>query len=123
MSQAAPDIYTECLLPLRHGYPLYRPEPHNGLPHACRIEGVSIGDVGIIRPEGYFDFLFNICRSPIRSDSSNPVNERGFPQGLQLMEAGEVIDDENYCGQKTVIANGSEKQTSVGATGATPQIG
>src|ERR1700734_1679906 len=27
MSQAAPDIYRDCLLPLRHGYPLYRPEP------------------------------------------------------------------------------------------------
>jgi hypothetical protein len=115
MSQAAPDIYTECLLPLKHGYPLYRPEPDHGLPPAYRANGVSIGDVGIITPEGYFDFLFNIC-------DANNVNAFGVPDGHEMVVRGEVVEDPNYLGEKAVIANGSEEHTNVNARGIT-QIG
>ena len=65
---AAANIYAQCLLPLKEGYPLYRPglhfRPNDDVYEAYRREGISIGDVGIIRPGGDFDFLFNICRTP-----------------------------------------------------------
>src|SRR6266481_1420400 len=73
MSMNAADIYAKCLLPLKEGYPLYCPE----LPdrrnvaayyEAYRSQGIGIGDVGIITPDGDFDFLFNICNGP-RSDN------------------------------------------------------
>jgi len=78
---SAADIYAECLLPLKEGYPLYRPELHRRLNDdvydTYRREGISIGDVGIIRPGGDFDFLFNICktRSSNLSDTPNASNE------------------------------------------------
>lgn len=66
-TMSAADIYAQCLLPLKEGYPLYRPELHRRLNDdvydTYRREGISIGDVGIIRPGGDFDFLFNICRT------------------------------------------------------------
>lgn len=123
MSQAAPDIYTDCLLPLKHGYPLYRPEPDQGLPDAYRVEGVSIGDIGIITPEGYFDFLFNMCRTDSVASDSNPVNQYGIPDGTELINLGEVMVDTNYFGKKAVVANGSEERTSVGASAGLQQIG
>jgi hypothetical protein len=64
---SAADIYAQCLLPLKEGYPLYRPELHcrlnDDVYDAYRRKGISIGDIGIIRPGGDFDFLFNICRT------------------------------------------------------------
>jgi hypothetical protein len=123
MSQAAPDIYRDCLLPLRHGYPLYRPEPDQGLPQAYRTNGVSIGDVGIIAAEGFFDFLFNICKSTDVASDSNDVNQYGIPDGTELIDRGEVMQDTNYFGEKAVVANGSEEHTSVSARGGAKQIG
>jgi hypothetical protein len=77
----AADIYAKCLLPLKEGYPLYCPE----LPdrdnagayyEAYRRKGISIGDVGIITPDGDFDFLFNICDSAAREvNPSSLTNE------------------------------------------------
>jgi hypothetical protein len=123
MSQAAPDIYTECLLPLKHGYPLYRPEPDHGLPRAYRAKGISIGDVGIITPEGYFDFLFNICQDGARTSDANNVNQFGVPDGHEMIAKGEVVEDPNHFGEKAVVANGSDEHASVGARGGTKQIG
>jgi hypothetical protein len=135
MSQAAPDIYRDCLLPLKHGYPLYRSEPDHGLPSAYRAKGVSIGDVGIIAPEGYFDFLFNICKSTdaanpasdldgnVNSSNLNDVNQHGVPDGMELIDCGEVMENTNYFGEKAVVANSSEEHTSVSARGGTKKIG
>jgi hypothetical protein len=75
------DIYAQCLLPLKEGYPLYRPELHRRLNDNAydiyRHEGISIGDVGIIRPGGDFDFLFNIYRTrgSNSGDTPNTSNE------------------------------------------------
>src|ERR1700742_4219928 len=46
----------------RHGlgYALYRPQPISALPIECKKKGVSIGDVGMITPDGGFDLFFNI---------------------------------------------------------------
>ena len=67
---AAAEIYVECLSHLRHGYPLYIPEPvisANTGDDFNMVDGVGIGDVGIIGPEGDFDCLFDICDKPSRS--------------------------------------------------------
>jgi hypothetical protein len=66
MSLSAADIYARCLLPLKEGYPLYCPELPNrrnagAYYKAYRRQGIDIGDIGIITPDGDFDFLFNIC--------------------------------------------------------------
>lgn len=123
MSQAAPDIYKDCLLPLKRGYPLYRPEPDQGLPSAYRTNGVNIGDVGIIAPEGYFDFLFNICKSTSAASDSTDVNQYGAPDGMELIDRGEVMEDTNYLGKKSVVANGLEEHTSISVKGGTKKIG
>jgi len=60
---SAADIYASMFTSLwKEGYPLYRPElhfrPNDDVYETYRRGGVSIGDVGIIRPGGDFDFLF-----------------------------------------------------------------
>jgi hypothetical protein len=67
---AGAKIYAECLSHLGHGHPLYIPEPivsANNEHGYDQVDGVAIGDVGIIRAEGDFDFLFDICDKPSRS--------------------------------------------------------
>ncbi|KAJ6451930.1 hypothetical protein C8R45DRAFT_883168, partial [Mycena sanguinolenta] len=54
------EIYCNQLLRRRRGFPLYVPEPSETLPAEYQVEGVQIGDVGTVTPEGIFDFLFNI---------------------------------------------------------------
>jgi hypothetical protein len=68
---SAAEIYAECLSHLKHGHPMYIPEPiinANTIGHNFnQIDGVAIGDVGIIRSEGDFDFLFDVCDNSSRS--------------------------------------------------------
>jgi hypothetical protein len=76
---SAADIYAQCLLPLKEGYPLYRLELHRRLNDddvygAYRREGISIGDIGIIRPGGDFDFLFNICRTRYSNNTNDDAS-------------------------------------------------
>ena len=53
-------VYTEHLSTKGRGPALWIPEPDQNLPPEYREEGVSIGDVGIVKPSGIFDFFFNI---------------------------------------------------------------
>lgn len=76
--QSPSDIYSRLLLPKRHGYPLWFPEPRKELSKEYRSVGVEIGDVGMITFDGGFDFLFNICRS-----ADDPVNSQGVPAGFK----------------------------------------
>ena len=72
-------------MPTGKSFPLWVPEPGLSLPLDYRLRGVSIGDVGLITPDGAFDYLFNIC-----CPSTNPVNHNGVPEDF------EPIRDWNY---------------------------
>ncbi|KAF8997765.1 hypothetical protein BDQ17DRAFT_845341 [Cyathus striatus] len=68
------DIYIEKLFPLNYGYPLWFPQPDRNLQLEYRRKGVSIGDVGVIRSNGAFDFLFNIWLP-----AHHPINPHNLP--------------------------------------------
>ncbi|KAJ7768507.1 hypothetical protein B0H16DRAFT_318585 [Mycena metata] len=71
-------LYSRRLLPKGHGYPLFRPQPSNDLPIEYRRLGASIGDVGVITADGYFDFIFSICAA-----ADSPINALGVPKGFK----------------------------------------
>ncbi|KAF5388699.1 hypothetical protein D9757_004824 [Collybiopsis confluens] len=73
--------YSLLLLAAKQGYPLWRPEPNRRLPEQYRRTGLPIGSVGIIRPDGFFDYLFNIC-----FPKDNPVNVGGVPEDFKPVE-------------------------------------
>ena len=78
MSEVPSDVYARGLLPKKQGYPLFVPEPYDNLPPEYRHKGASIGDVGIIKPDGSFDFLFSICAA---ADAG--INCNGVPDGFE----------------------------------------
>ena len=67
------EVYVKGMLPLRRGYPLSAPQPISSLPVDKRRVGTIIGDVGTIRDDGSFDYLFN----PLL-----PTNDPKNPQDL-----------------------------------------
>ncbi|KAF7362530.1 Cell division control protein [Mycena venus] len=74
-------LYTRLLLPKRHGYPLFHPQPFDDLPLESRYIGIEVGDVGVVTSDGAFDVIFNICRS-----ANDPVNRFGVPEGFEKVE-------------------------------------
>ncbi|KIL56375.1 hypothetical protein M378DRAFT_172767 [Amanita muscaria Koide BX008] len=75
------DRYARSMLGCLLGYPLYEPEPFSELSREYLRNGVNIGDVGFVREDGDFDFLFNIC--PTQNGSINPSN---LPDGFCLLD-------------------------------------
>jgi hypothetical protein len=55
------DIYERQLSPKRDGFALWEPGPNKNLPFPYQRKGIQIGDVGIIKPSGFFSFIFNVC--------------------------------------------------------------
>ncbi len=72
--QHAHVLYTKLLLSRGHGYPLWTPEPDYSLCSAYVGRGICVGDVGIIRDDGGFDFIFNAFL-----EADDPVHEGGVP--------------------------------------------
>ena len=60
------------------GYPLYDPKPFSELSKDYPRNGVNVGDVGFVRGDGSFDFLFNIC------SSKSMINPPDLPDGFSL---------------------------------------
>ncbi|KAF8444926.1 hypothetical protein L210DRAFT_3054301 [Boletus edulis BED1] len=71
MSFPPHEVYSKCLLGA-HGYPLWTPQLKTQLRESYQLEGLKIGDVGIISPNnGGFDVLFNITL---------PCDEQPYPE-------------------------------------------
>ncbi|KAF7369463.1 hypothetical protein MVEN_00275900 [Mycena venus] len=92
-SSSESEIYSGQLLLKKRGFPLYVPEPQQTLPEAYRRAGIAIGDVGIITPEGSFDFFFNIYRS-----ADHPINNNDVPENFSPLPPYESRDlfDQSY---------------------------
>ena len=84
---------------------MYYPEPQDNLPLALRMRGISIGDIGIIKTDGRFQYVFNTFapRPPPRarvSGGDQPAEPTvdhgilsclaGFLQGAPSSEASEA---------------------------------
>ncbi|ESK85012.1 hypothetical protein Moror_15750 [Moniliophthora roreri MCA 2997] len=70
-------LYARLLFPLGHGHALWLPEPNDDLPPEYSDKGIQIGDLGVITPDGGFDFFFNVCVSadhPINRSRGTPAN-------------------------------------------------
>ncbi|KAJ7436201.1 hypothetical protein FB451DRAFT_194083 [Mycena latifolia] len=82
-----PGVYTDSenycgqLLRRGRGFPLYVPGPQRNLPREYQRQGVSIGDVGRVTPEGIFDFFFNIYLP-----ADDPVNAEAVPEGFSPLK-------------------------------------
>ncbi|KAJ7067196.1 hypothetical protein C8F01DRAFT_954817, partial [Mycena amicta] len=75
------EVYWSQLCRRQRGFPLYVPEPQPDLPPEYLAHGVSIGDVGMVTPEGIWDFFFNIFLP-----ADHPINESRVPQGFSPLE-------------------------------------
>lgn len=81
MAQSSSQMYVRQLLCKQEGYPLYYPEPPQNLPLEYRKRGISIGDVGIIKPDGKFQFAFNIFIPWTNTDGE--INLFGVPDNFE----------------------------------------
>jgi hypothetical protein len=79
MTQAPSHVYARQLFPKKCGIPLFIPEPYDNLPRQYHDRrGASIGDVGIVTPDGSFSFVFSIC-----VPANDPINCNGVPDGFE----------------------------------------
>lgn len=84
------------------GHALWIPEPNESLPTECRIQGVTIGDVGMITAQGGFDVLFNACQS-----ATHPINRGSIPDDFVplTLDAKDVIKEPLRHAPGTVISS------------------
>jgi len=87
-ARSTSQIYAQYLLLKMRGFPLWIPQPSGTLSVPYRRHGLSIGDVGIIKPSGCFSFLFNICLPP-----SHPLNSGKVPAGFSPLDPPLDPDD------------------------------
>ncbi|KAJ7649877.1 hypothetical protein FB45DRAFT_5455 [Roridomyces roridus] len=80
------EIYCNQLLQRKRGFPLYIPGPRANLSAEYRRNGISVGDVGSVTPEGSFDFFFNIYLP-----AGHPINTH-TPEDFVPLAPYNVID-------------------------------
>ncbi|KAL0567351.1 hypothetical protein V5O48_014644 [Marasmius crinis-equi] len=114
----ASQIYARSLYILRRGCALFIPEPNDDLSQEYREKGAQIGDVGVLRADGKFDFIFNVC-----CPDSDPINQYGVPDGfIPLRWNGfRTRTDNIFPPGEPVLSGGAERQAfEVGASASLP---
>ncbi|KAK7040784.1 hypothetical protein VNI00_009690 [Paramarasmius palmivorus] len=95
--------YSQLLMEKTRGYPLWFPQPNAQLTKEYKQRGADIGDVGLLKEDGSFDFLFSIIHP-----HDHPVNAYGVPRGFEPvhhrhLEKHEIerfhCDDHHVCSQ------------------------
>ncbi|KAK0501768.1 hypothetical protein EDD18DRAFT_1065917 [Armillaria luteobubalina] len=116
-SKSSREIYTRLLLQKEHGYPLWIPEPDRRLPEAYRGKGVRVGDVGILRNDGGFDYLFNACKP-----ADDPINKGRVPEGFEPIISADVreIETMHKRGSDIRSASVSKVEMSIGGAAESP---
>ncbi|KAK0489408.1 hypothetical protein IW261DRAFT_413233 [Armillaria novae-zelandiae] len=116
-STSSREIYIRLLLQKEHGYPLWIPEPDGRLPEAYRGKGVRVGDVGILRNDGGFDYLFNACKP-----ADNPINKGRIPEGFEPIISADVreIETMHKRGSDIRSASVSRVEMSIGGAAESP---
>ena len=82
MSLPQGELYSRLLYRKGYGRAMWIPEPSTTLPQANRDAGICVGDVGLFRPEGSFDFLFSVRHD----NGGDSVNFRGVPEAFQRQD-------------------------------------
>ncbi|KAL0569633.1 hypothetical protein V5O48_012331 [Marasmius crinis-equi] len=119
VSQAS-QIYATALSTLRRGCALFIPEPNGELSTEYQENGVQIGDVGILRTDGSFDFIFNVCRS-----ASDPINQYGVPDGFIPLQWNGLTrrTDNIFRPGEPVLSRGAERRAvAVEASDSLPRV-
>ena len=112
MSDSFQDVYAKHLPCAPYGYPLRMPEPMSILPQDYQDEGLQIGDVGIVRRDGQFDVLFNICK-----DSDNALHATwGVPENFQPVPQGMVRFSKNAISPGPIHSHGITRILHPGAS-------
>ena len=89
MSLPQGEIYARLLYLKGYGRAMWIPEPSTTLPRANRDAGICVGDVGLFRPEGSFDFLFSVRHdggSLNELSEDNRINFRGVPDDFRRLD-------------------------------------
>ncbi|KAK1226390.1 SCF ubiquitin ligase complex subunit cdc4 [Marasmius sp. AFHP31] len=112
------EMYARLFYPLRHGYPLWCPDPNDALSDDYKKIGIQIGDVGVVTEDGGFDFAFNVWREaddainsqfgvpqdfvPLGWDQSKRENHTRFPANIPLQSRHAQRRDINISASVTV---------------------
>ena len=94
MDDSPQNVYAKNL-PKYLGFPLWIPEPSNTLLENYRLDGLQIGDVGIVDSESRFDVLFNICKP-----SSHALHKR---HDIPTFEPIVLNDEDIYVKSNAVL--------------------
>ncbi|KAG6881230.1 hypothetical protein C0993_002288, partial [Termitomyces sp. T159_Od127] len=111
-------VYARQLLPKRHGYPLWVPEPY-GNSVSYRTKGVRIGDVGYVTEDGAFETLFNLRASP-----TDPINYRGVPEGFEQIRipSEDIVHISNFHLPEGIVTSANTKKRAVNLELSVPEI-
>ena len=109
MSFSPHEVYSRYLVGAE-GYPLWTPQLNAELPDDYQMEGLKIGDVGLVSPmDGSFDVLFNITLPRNKQPYPNLVREGFIPVTLDPANFATQHDAVSTHG---VIPSASVKLTS-----------
>ncbi|ESK91853.1 hypothetical protein Moror_10505 [Moniliophthora roreri MCA 2997] len=113
-------VYPRVLYPLRDGIPLWFPEDNASpnFPEEHQSTGVRVGDVGILSPEGRFDFIFNICHP-----EDDPVQWKVPDDFVQMEDSPPMEEIPKYFGKRVISRiDDSKRGVDAGLMGGEPGI-